>query len=84
MSNAKEADVSKKRLDFFAEMGYFVMRKVGFRFEYRIVAVNKASEGEASNTVMLMLQERHRNLARNSDACYTSRKPKSRILCGSI
>lgn len=63
MSSAKTVDVGKKRFDFSAKTVYFmavteatlVEQPKGKELEYRIVAVNKAGEGEPSNTEMVVL-----------------------------
>ena len=63
MSSVKKTDVGKKRFDFSAKAVYFmavteatlVDQPEKTELEYRVIAVNKAGEGAASNTVMVVL-----------------------------
>ena len=45
----------ERAVDFSADGVYFMTVKVGFKLENRVVAVNKACERAASNTVMVVL-----------------------------
>ena len=47
MSSDKKADVSKKRFDFSTDGLLY--------YSYRVIAVNKAGEGEPSSTEMVVL-----------------------------
>ncbi|MFH1885023.1 MAG: hypothetical protein ABIL62_20200 [Planctomycetota bacterium] len=60
MGVPSKAKVGKKRFDFSAKGYYFMTIKISFRFEYRIIAVNKAGEGEPSNTEMVVYEIRLR------------------------